>query len=203
MLATASRPVAFIPLSLPLLNDYTETHRDGSNAFIYSRFLVPHLQDYKGWSIFADGDMILRDDIAQLWKMRDERYAVMVAKHIYKTKAKRKYLGSSMETINPDYDRKNWSSLILWNCEHPFNRLLTPEYVMDGTGRNLHRFAHLSDDDIGTLPLEWNWLVGEYGPNEDAKLVHFTLGIPAIAAYEKCDYSREWFEHFYKVSGCE
>ena len=70
-------------------------------------------------------------------------------------------------------------------------------------GRNLHRFAHLSDDDIGTLPLEWNWLVGEYGPNEDAKLVHFTLGIPAIAAYEKCDYSREWFEHFYKVSGCE
>lgn len=190
----AKHPLAIIPLALPLLRGYTETHTDGSNAFIYSRFLVPHLQGYKGWAIFCDGDMLVKEDIAELWKYRDDSYAVMVAKHSYQTKSKRKYLGTSMETINPDYPRKNWSSVILWNCEHPENRILTPEYVMGANGSQLHRFQHLRDEDIGEIPKEWNWLVTEYPENPDASLLHYTLGVPGIAAYADCDHSDEYHE---------
>lgn len=176
-----------------MLKGYEETHTDGSNAFIYSRFLVPHLQNYKGWAIFCDGDMLVRDDIAKLWALRDDNYAVQVVKHKYKTKSKKKYIGTSMETVNCDYERKNWSSVILWNCEHPGNRILTPEYVMGATGRKLHRFEHLIDEDIGDLPMEWNWLADEYTHNEDAKLVHYTLGVCSIPAYKDSSHNEEWF----------
>jgi lipopolysaccharide biosynthesis glycosyltransferase len=200
VISHASHPVAFMPLALHTLRGYDESHSDGSNAFIYSRFLVPHLQGFKGWAIFADGDMICREDINELWMLRDNRYAVMVAKHDYKTKHKRKYLGSAMQTINQDYPRKNWSSVMLWNCEHPANRILTPAHVMASSGNDLHRFKHLHDDDIGDLPLEWNWLIGEYDHNKYAKLAHYTLGVPGILAYAECDHAREWFDNFYAVS---
>lgn len=198
----SSRPLSFVPLALPLLKGYEETHTDGSNAFIYSRFLVPHLQNYKGWAIFCDGDMLCRADINELWKLRDDSYAVMVSKHKYKTKHKTKYVGTSMETINVDYDKKNWSSVILWNCDHPCNRILTPEYVMGSTGRKLHRFEHLTEDDIGEIPLEWNWLVGEY-EKSDAKLVHYTLGVPIIPAYEDSIYADEWFKTVLQINHLE
>lgn len=188
----ASRPVRIVPLALSLLRDYEETHTDGSNAFIYSRFLVPHLMGFKDWAIFCDGDMLCRDDIAKLWNLRDDGFAAMVVKHDYKTTSKRKYLGTSMETINPDYPRKNWSSVILWNCGHPQNRILTPAHVMKATGPQLHRFQHLNDDEIGELPKEWNHLVTEQPYDPEAKLVHYTLGIPAIEAYKDCDYAQEW-----------
>lgn len=196
----SSRPVSFVPLALPLLKGYEETHTDGSNAFIYSRFLVPHLQEWNGWAIFCDGDMLVRDDISKLWKMRDHNYAVMVAKHKYKTKHKRKYIGTSMETVNVDYERKNWSSVMLWNCEHPCNRILTPAYVQDATGRKLHRFEHLDDSDIGEIPLEWNWLAEEYENNADAKLVHYTLGIPSIDHYRGSNHSAEWLKTVEQVN---
>lgn len=192
MIQRASRPIRIVPLALSLLRDYEETHTDGSNAFIYSRFLVPHLMGFKDWAIFCDGDMLCRGDILDLWDMRDEHMAVQVVKHDYRTKHKRKYVGTSMETINPDYPRKNWSSVILWNCGHPANRVLTPSYVMTATGKQLHRFEHLMDDEIGELPPEWNWLVTEQPYNAEAKLVHYTLGVPAIEAYRDCDYAQEW-----------
>jgi lipopolysaccharide biosynthesis glycosyltransferase len=188
----ASRPIRIVPLALSLLRDYTETHTDGSNAFIYSRFLVPHMMGFEGWALFCDGDMLARGDICKLWDMRDDQCAVQVVKHKYTTKHKRKYVGTSMETINPDYPRKNWSSVMLLNCSHPSNRVLTPDYVMAATGPKLHRFQHLTDDEIGELPAEWNWLVGEYPHNPDAKLAHYTLGVPAIEAYKTCDYADEW-----------
>ena len=109
IIRNSSCPVSISPLALNILKDYKETHDDGSNHFIYSRFLVPHLMKYKGWAIFMDGDMILRDDISKLWNLRDSTKAVMVVKHDYKTKASEKYLGSK----NEDYPRKNWSSVIL------------------------------------------------------------------------------------------
>jgi lipopolysaccharide biosynthesis glycosyltransferase len=174
------------------LRDYEETHADGSNAFIYSRFLVPHLMGFQDWALFCDGDMIAMDDIIKLWNMRDDGYAAQVVKHDYKTRSKRKYIGTSMETINPDYPRKNWSSVILWNCAHPQNRILTPAYVMGATGSALHRFSHLTDDEIGDLPAEWNWLVGEQTHNPEAKLAHYTLGVPGIKAYQDCDHAGEW-----------
>lgn len=193
VIKTATRPVALIPLALNLLKGYSETHKDGSNAFIYSRFLVPHLQGFEGWAIFCDGDMVCLSDISELWDLRDDSKAVMVVKHDYQTTHQRKYIGSSMETHNTNYPRKNWSSVMLVNCGHPSNKVLTPGYVMEATGTKLHRFAHLADEEIGEIPKEWNHLVGEQ-PSAGAKLAHYTLGVPGIMNYSRCEYSEQWFE---------
>jgi lipopolysaccharide biosynthesis glycosyltransferase len=184
----SSVPVSFNPLALNILKDYNEEHTDGSNHFIYSRFLVPHLMDYKGWAIFIDGDMILRDDIEKLWALRDDSKAVMVIKHNYKTKMKEKYLGSK----NEDYPCKNWSSVILWNCAHPTNRVVTPEFVRTAHGAKVHRFTWLEDNEVGELPLEWNWLPDEYGANPDAKLLHYTLGTPSFHEFATTPMGDEW-----------
>lgn len=138
--------------------------------------------------------MVCLGDIAKLWALRDETKAAMVVKHNYQTKHKRKYIGTSMETHNADYPRKNWSSVILWNCAHPSNAVLTPDYVMDSPGSVLHRFSHLKDDEIGELPKEWNHLVTEQEPNEHAKLLHYTLGVPGIEHYENCERSQDWHD---------
>lgn len=199
----ATEPVQIIPLALPLLRGYSETHTDGSNAFIYSRFLVPHMQGFHGWAIFCDGDMLLREDIAKLWALRDDRFAVMVVKHEYQTRHPRKYVGSSMETINQSYPRKNWSSVVLWNCGHPANSVLTPEYVMASTGRKLHRFEHLKDEEIGEIEKAWNHLSDEQEPSPDAKLVHYTLGVPAIRHYASCEHAKEWFDTLYQVGSIQ
>ena len=184
----ASQPVSLIPLALNAMKGYTEVHNDGSNAFIYSRFLTPFLCGFKGWAIFADGDMICRDDIADLWALRDETKAVMCAKHDYKTKAQDKYLGNK----NQDYPRKNWSSLVLWNCGHEKNRILTPEFVQQQTGAFLHRFTWLDDSLVGEIPKTWNWLTTEYPDNYDAHLLHYTLGTPCFKDYWNSEMADEW-----------
>ena len=183
-----SVPVEFLPLAINTLANYRETHTDGSNKFIYSRFLTPYLNQFDGWAIFADGDMICREDIKELWDLRDERYAVMVAKHDYQTKVTTKYFGNK----NENYPRKNWSSLILWNCAHPANRILDPAFVQSQPGSYLHRFSWLKDDEIGSLPLEWNWLAIEYPVNPQAKLIHYTLGTPCLKDYAQTDMANYW-----------
>ncbi len=188
ILEKASLPVRFLPLVKKSLAGYQERHGDGSNAFTYTRFLSPHLMGYQGWAIFADGDMICNDDIANLWKLRDPAKAVQVVKHDYQTKAHRKYLGNK----NENYPRKNWSSVILWNCGHPANRQLTPAFVGDKDGAFLHRFKWLDDALIGHLPKEWNWLATEYDPNPQAKLVHYTLGTPCFSEYQQADMAQDW-----------
>ena len=185
----SSQPVALNPLALNVLKGYDEKHTDGSNHFIYSRFLVPHLMNYKGWAIFIDGDMIVRDDINELWEMRDDTKAVMVVKHDYQTKMAEKYLGAK----NENYPRKNWSSVILWNCGHPANAIVTPEFVQSATGAQVHRFTWLTDDLIGELPKEWNWLDVEYDWNPHAKLVHYTLGTPCFHEFsDQGNFANEW-----------
>jgi hypothetical protein len=184
----SSRPVAITPLALNNLGDYTERHTDGSNQFIYSRFLVPHLADYSGWAIFVDGDMLLRADVAELWALRDEAKAVLCVHHDYRTTAAAKYLGAK----NQDYPRKNWSSVVLWNCGHPANRVVTPAFIEGATGAQLHRFSWLGDDLIGELPKEWNWLPDEFGANPAAKLLHWTLGTPCFHEYATAPMAEEW-----------
>lgn len=184
----ASRPVSIVPLSLNLLNEYNETHGDGSNHFIYSRFLVPYLCGFSGHAIFIDGDMIVRDDIAKLWDLRDSCLDVQVVKHNYQTRMPIKYLGNK----NENYPRKNWSSVILWNCQNFPNRCLTPEYVTKSSGRHLHRFEWLDDARIGELPIEWNWLPDEFGANPDAKLLHYTLGAPCFDEFATGPMTDEW-----------
>jgi len=195
----SSQPLAIHPLSLNNLRFYREKHIDGSNQFIYSRFLTPFLMEFKGWAIFIDGDMLLREDIAKLWEMRDPSKAVMVVKHDYKTKMKQKYLGSK----NEDYPRKNWSSVILWNCEHQANRVLTPEYIQNSTGAHLHRFSWLPDELIGDLPKEWNWLPDEFGENEAAKLLHWTLGTPCFFDFADSPMATEWHKEKGVANYCE
>ncbi len=182
-------PVSVTPLVLSALPGYAETHNDGSNAFIYSRFLTPYLAGFSDWAIFADGDMICREDLKKLWEFRDERYAVMVAKHDYQTKATQKYLGNK----NENYPKKNWSSVILWNCAHHKNAALEPDFVMSKDGKFLHRFSWLEETDIGELPKEWNWLTTEYPDNYGAKLLHYTLGTPCFREYKSCDMSDVWW----------
>jgi hypothetical protein len=185
----ASVPVSFHPLHKPMLGGF-DGQRDGSNAFIYSRFLVPYLQGFSGYAIFGDGDMVDLDDIAELWSLRNDK-AVSVVKHDYKTKCDRKYIGTALEADNADYPRKNWSSVMLWNCAHPANRILTPEFVSQSPGSLLHRFGWLKDDQIGDLPETWNALAVEQDISA-ASLVHYTLGNPGMQYYRNCDGADHW-----------
>lgn len=195
----ATQPVSIIPLALNTLKDYTETHTDGSNQFIYSRFLVPHLMNYNSWAIFMDGDMIVQDDITKLWNLKEDDKDVMVVKHDYKTRASEKYLGAK----NEDYPRKNWSSVILWNCSSYPNRKLTPEFVQKSTGAQLHRFTWLDDKRIGELPLEWNWLDLEYDVNPNAKLIHYTLGTPSFREYATGGMADLWHKERILTEHCK
>ena len=187
----SSLPILFLPLAINTLKDYKETHADKSNDFIYSRFLTPFLLNFDGWAIFADGDMICMADIKELWDLKDESKALMVIKHDYKTKAHHKYLGN----INENYPRKNWSSVILWNCKHPKHKILTPDFIANQTGKYLHRFSWLEDEDIGELPIEWNWLAIEYPENTQAKLIHYTLGTPCFKDYKNSEMSEVWHDN--------
>ena len=195
----ASQPVSIIPLALNLFKDYQETHQDGSNAFIYSRFLVPYLTEFQGHAVYIDGDMIVKDDIVKLWNLRDISKDVQVVKHDYKTRMPIKYLGSK----NEDYPRKNWSSVIIWNCSSHSNRILTPEYVMKSTGSHLHRFGWLDDEMIGDLPKDWNWLPDEFGPNQQAKLLHYTLGAPSFNEFKNTDQAEDWQDEYAKTIFCK
>ena len=192
----SSIPARFMPLNIGALTSYKETHKDGSNDFIYSRFLVPHLMKFNGWAIYADGDMVCQADIQDLLDLRDDSKALQVVKHDYKTKAQQKYLGN----INQDYPRKNWSSVILWNCAHPKHKILTQDFISNQTGKYLHRFSWLKDDEIGELPKEWNWLATEYPNNEEAKIIHYTLGTPCFKDYRDTEMSEIWLNKYGRLN---
>src|SRR5688572_11351833 len=205
VLERSSMPVSFIPLHGPMLKGF-DGQKDGSNAFIYSRFLIPYLQNYRGWAIFADAsDMVCLDDIAKLWELREQfifNKAIAVVKHDYKTKFPRKYIGTPMEADNADYPGKNRSSLILWNCEHFANRRLTPEFVAESPGSFLHRFQWCAEEQIGELPQEWNALAMEHDISA-ASLVHFTLGSPGFNHYKHCDGADHWHRAYKKATHME
>jgi lipopolysaccharide biosynthesis glycosyltransferase len=193
----SSIPVSFTPLALNTLSEYKETHTDGSNAFIYSRFLVPYLCDFKGMALFVDGDMICRADISEILWEHEQDHAIKVVKHYYQTKHPVKYLGAK----NEDYPKKNWSSVMLWNCGHHLNKQLTPQFIMNKPGKYLHRFEWLKypEEQVGKLDETWNWLETEYEYNPDAKLIHHTLGTPCFKDYQNTDYSQEWWDTYYRM----
>ena len=187
----ASTDVTIKPLVQQELRDkrlYTRARGPTeSTEFSLTRFLVPALAGYRGWSLFMDCDMLCRADIAELFSARQPDKAVMVVKHEYVPKTQRKFL----DQVQTKYERKNWSSLMLFNNERC--RALTPQYVNSASGLELHRFKWTDDASIGELPKEWNWLVTEYDYNPKAKLVHYTLGGPWFDAYRGCEYAGEWF----------
>ena len=189
----SSRPVALIPINLTNLKNIYTRERDPkqSNEFSFTRFLVPYLNDYDGYAIYFDCDMMLRTDINEIFDAvtKDPGKAVYIVKHDYEPKNEIKYLN----TFQYKYPRKNWSSVILWDCSHPSNKSVTAEYVNNASAMELHRFLWLKDDEIGELDVRWNWLVGEYtAPPNDVKNVHWTVGGPYYEEYKNVDFSQEW-----------
>lgn len=172
ILRRASRPVQIHPLVLPTL----PLTRQGLTPFTFSRFLVPWLNDFSGWALFMDIDILVLEDIAELFALADDRYAAMVVKNEKKFE---------------------WASVILYNCSHPANRVLMPDFVEDAAAcRNPHALDWLTPEQIGALPAEWNHLVGYDRPREDAKLVHFTQGMPVFEETTGSEYAAQWAAEF-------
>lgn len=170
---------------------WREPDKLASTEFTFTRFLVPALSKYKGFSIFCDGDFLFLSDIGELMDLFDSRYAVQVVQHDYQPTAATKKAGFT-QTV---YPRKNWSSLVIWNNAHPKNRLLTPAEVNTREPAYLHRFQWLDDEDIGALPIEWNWLVGWYDEQEEGtkpKALHFTEGGPWLEQHRDNPYVPSW-----------
>lgn len=162
-----------------------------STEFANSRFLVPYLSDMYDWALFADCDILARGDLVELFKLADYRYAVMCVKHNHVPKETTKMDGQ----VQSRYPKKNWSSVCLWNNRHPSNKKLTLRDINSRPGRELHDFFWLREDEIGELPLQYNWLVNSSPKlSTEPQIVHFTSGIPHIKGYEDCDYSSEWLQ---------
>ena len=174
---------------------WRETDKLGSTEFTFTRFLVPFLQNYNGWALFCDSDFLWLEDVNELFSIADNKYAIMCVHHDYKPKNTKKKLLSSQEI----YPRKNWSSLVLWNCSHPSNKKVTPDLVNTETGKFMHRFGWLKDEEIGAISHEWNWLIGWYKEPEDGKpkALHYTEGGPWLGSdFQKKEYAEEWNKYF-------
>ena len=187
--ARASVPVATAPVMLSQLGAvFRRAHNSlQSTEFSFSRFLTPWLAGYEGWALFMDCDMLVLEDIAALWKLRDEKYAVQVVKHVHVPKEEVKFLGHTQTR----YEKKNWSSVMLMNCARC--KTLTPEYVNEASGLELHQFKWLEGEHlIGALPSRWNHLVDYDAPRADAAIVHYTIGGPWFPDYRDCEYAPEW-----------
>ncbi|CAI0566360.1 unnamed protein product [Linum tenue] len=166
-----------------------------STEFSFSRFLTPHLADYDGWAMFVDCDFLYLADIKQLLDLVDDKYAIMCVHHDYTPKETTKMDGA-VQTV---YPRKNWSSMVLYNCGHPKNKVLTPEVVNTQTGAYLHRFQWLDDQEIGEVPFAWNFLEGHNKAVEgDAstlpKAIHYTRGGPWFDAWKNCEFADLWLD---------
>ena len=193
--------IEIVPIKMQEMRDRGLYWRDedklASTEFTFTRFLVPELANFKGWAMFCDCDFLFKRDVRNLWKVIEENlnknYAMMCVQHDYTPTFTTKMDGRE-QTV---YPRKNWSSMMLFNCEHPKNRKLTKEFINnpDIDGKFLHRFSWLDDQDIGSLSRDWNWLVGVYkedGKNSPAA-IHYTDGGPWFKDYKTCEYSGDWY----------
>ena len=201
--ARASKPVCVTPLNIRRLEEYGLLRRatdlrgqrydlpsnaPASTEFAISRFLVPLLAQ-SGWALFCDCDVVFLEDVAQLFALADPRYALMCAQH-----EKAELAASKMDgQLQTAYPRKNWSSVMLFNCDHPANRRLSLVDVQERRGFDLHSFYWLADAEIGALPAEWNWLVGQQPKPKAPKLAHFTEGGPFLAGWQGAEHDDIWY----------
>lgn len=160
-----------------------------STEFAFTRFLVPHLRNFEGWAIFCDADTQWLRSPDELFMLADNRYAVMVVKHQHIPKTEIK-MGGAPQTR---YYRKNWSSVILWNCGHPHNKALTPLMVNHMAGQYLHGFYWLKDEEIGELDASWNYLVGTSSDEIRPDVLHWTEGAPTIKGYNNAPYAESFW----------
>lgn len=156
-----------------------------STEFTYSRFLVPYLCNYEGTALFLDNDMICLSDIKELSDLSMEEYALRVVQQDHNPETMVKMYGA----IQTSYPRKNWSSVMLMNCSKL--KLWTKELVETQTGKYLHRFQGIPDEEIGKIPLEWNHLDFM---TEKTKLIHYTEGGPWFKEYENHPHADVWYK---------
>jgi len=187
IIRNASQPISITPINIRQIEGFTNTDYKASTQFAFTRFLVPYLSDYEGYSLFIDCDMLVRSDITELFKYADDN-DVMCVQHQYTPKPGDKFFGQEQTT----YKYKNWSSVMLFNNEKC--KTLSKHYVNSTSGLKLHQFDWTSN--IGKLPRSWNHLVQEYEKFTDADLVHFTLGGPYFKKYQDCEYADEWWQYW-------
>lgn len=167
-----------------------------STEFSHTRFLIPELQNFKGWALFLDSDMIFLDDIADLFKSISNKYAVMCVKHQHDVHTQTAKMDGR---VQQKYFRKNWSSFVLWNCGHPSNVKITKERVSYMPGRDLHAFNWLHDEDIGALPFSYNYISGISpnlptidGKKLSPRVIHYTEGGPWFDTCKNVPYADLW-----------
>ena len=160
-----------------------------STEFAITRFLVPHLAK-TGWALFVDGDVMAIDNVTRIFDFCDPSKAIMCVQHSHKPEKESKMDGQ----VQTQYPRKNWSSVVLYNCDHPANKRLTVDMVNSLPGRDLHQFCWLKDNEIGELPQQFNYLVGytHLNSGKTPTIVHFTSGLPDLIEYEQQEYADEW-----------
>ena len=197
----ASVDVDIIPLKQKKLRDqgvyWRQPDRMASTEFTFTRFMVPALAEMKGWALFIDCDFVALDDVKKLFDQADDKYAVMCVQHDYTPKEGMKMDGQK-QTV---YPRKNWSSVMLFNCGHPSNARLTQDMVNEKeiNGAYLHRFSWLKDSEVGELDHTWNYLVGVYDDIEKPKLIHYTEGGPWFENYRDCEFHAEWKNELFNM----
>ena len=156
--------------------------------------------DYKGWALFIDCDIVFLENVENLFALADDKYAVMCVQHEFNPKPGLKMDGQ-VQTV---YPRKNWSSVVLWNCSHPSNEKISVDRVNNPNhdGAFFHRFSWLHDDEIGKLPCDWNWLVGWYKPEDGTpRAIHYTEGGPWFKNYRNCEYNEQWKNCLFEMMG--
>lgn len=199
----ASQKISIVPLKQSELRQngiYSRPSDElASTEFSLTRFLVPALNQYQGWAVFCDCDFLWLDDVVKLFEQTDPRYACMVVKHDYAPVHSKKMDGKPQHL----YPRKNWSSLILWNCAHRANSLITPMFVNNADPSTLHRFSWLSSEEIGSLDVSWNWLVNWYQEPQHGSpsAIHYTQGGPYFREYFETGYHEVWKQYYQKLTG--
>lgn len=197
IMQNSSVPVSITFLHRDMLKMFTRQRSiHDSTDFSNSRFLVPYLFDYQGWTLFTDNDMIVTADIKELFDMADDRYAVMCVKHNQICESDTKFLGAEQTA----YAYKNWSSVMLFN--NAKCKSLTLDYVNSAPGLDMHQFKWLESIDlVGELPLEWNYLVANKNQtNAIPKLIHYTCGGPYFKETKDCEYSDKWHSIYLNIN---
>ncbi len=187
-----TRPIEYRPSAAdkPIMWDVV-SDAPQSTEHANARFFVPHLckeRGLEGWALFVDGDVMFRGNVCRLFEQLDNSKAVYCVWHDHVPNTGTKMDGQ----IQTSYGRKNWTSVIAFNCEHPANNALTLDVLNNTPGRDLHRLFWLADTDIGELAPAWNYLVGHSDPEVSATIAHFTSGTPDMDGYADQKYADEW-----------
>jgi len=191
-------PLSITPLVTSQLENQgifkREKDPNQSTEFSFTRFLVPYLMNFEDWALFIDCDMLCKTDICKLWSMKNDKFSLMCVKHQHEPKEEIKFQNEKQTA----YPKKNWSSLMLFNCKKC--KRLSPDYVNNASGLDLHRFKWLDGDhQIGSIPIEkgWNFLIGVQDREKisNVNLMHWTLGGPWFKEQRLMgsDLAAEWF----------